>query len=77
MQRLHRALVLSCLVLAFVLFAGAAGTFWMERQAHGAWTVDEPERVVSQTAAGQTLQVSFRLTNTSSRQLRVLGSTFC
>jgi hypothetical protein len=54
-----------------------ARTYWQTPPAGNAWSIDEPDQLVSPSTDGGPLHAAFRLRNNSSRPLRVLGSNAC
>ena len=48
-----------------------------EGQAPSAWVVDLPDQTVAGARQGEVMRVAFRLRNTSSRSLRVVGAEAC
>jgi hypothetical protein len=66
---------LELLVVALTLLL--AKTYWQAPPAGNAWSLDEPDQLVSTPTNGGPLHAAFRLRNNSSRPLRVLGSNAC
>jgi hypothetical protein len=76
MNRCLHAGVWGCLLLSGLLLAGA-WYLWDSQPPAEAWTIDRSEQVLSGVAADDNVKVSFHLTNTARRPLRILGGRAC
>jgi hypothetical protein len=76
-MRVHHPLVGAICLLLLGLAVLARWIGWGSNPPPLAWVVDSPEQIISGAETGKPVQVPFRLRNTSSQPLRVLGTLAC
>jgi hypothetical protein len=67
----------TCGVLLLALALLGAWASWEEICPHYAWTLDDPVRIMTHSAAHERLDLTFLLHNTARARLRILGASAC
>ena len=76
MKRRFPLYIGGALLLVGLLLAGG-WAYWDNQTPRDSWVLDRTEQVLSAITPGQQVKAPFRLTNSSRRSLRILGSDAC